>query len=164
MPTRHLIRTGAVGLTCVAVGAGASIIGSASGATPSSATASHRAAAHAAGHGGLRALRRAVHAQVVVPVKGGTFATVTYDRGVVQSVSGDQLTLREGTPQSTYGSVTLTIGADATVRLDRQTSSLGALQAGDRVAVIVGPKKTRVIASDATTNSTTSTTSRTATS
>lgn len=151
MTKRNLIRTSAVGLTCAAVGAGAGVIGSASGAS----SASGPARAHSARHthsagGGLRALRRAVHVDAVVPGTGGTFKTVTYDRGVLQSVSANQLTLREGTKQATYRSITLTIPGGATVRLDRAPAQLSQLRAGDRVRVLAGPKRTLVTASDKT--------------
>jgi hypothetical protein len=146
MSTRNLIRTCAVGLTCAGVGAGAGILGSASAAT-SSTTPN---AAHPARAGLVRraALRRAVHAEIVVPTAGGGFATVTYDRGSVESVAGTQLTVREGTTSATYRSVTLTIPSSAIVRLDRVTAQLSQLQAGDRVRVFAGPKHTLVSASD----------------
>jgi len=146
MNSRHLIRTSAVGLTCAAVGAGAGVLGSASGASPANVAHTNRGHAAAAGH--LRALRRAVHADAVVPVAGGGFATVTYDRGFLTSVSGNQLTLREGNKKATYRSVTLTIPSGATVRLDRKPAQLAQLQVGDRVRVFHGPKRTRVAALD----------------
>ena len=51
--------------------------------------------------GGLRgSTRRAVHGEFVVHTKTG-FATVTFDRGIVDSVSGQQLTITEGTRKAT---------------------------------------------------------------
>ena len=82
--------------------------------------------------------RRAVHADVVVATKSG-FATVTIDRGVVQSVSGQQLTIREGTKKATYKTVTLTIPSSAKVRDNRRASTLSALTAGQRASVVQAP-------------------------
>jgi hypothetical protein len=147
MNRRNLIRTCAVGLTCTAVGAGAGILGSAS-AAPSVANATKPANARIAELGSLRALRRSVHAEVVVPTAGGGFATVTYDRGFIETVSPTQLTLREGTKTATYQSVTRTIPSTATIRLDRAPAQLSQLKAGDRVGVLSGPKRTLVVAFD----------------
>ena len=149
MTKRSLIRTGAVGLTCAAVGAGAGVIGSASGASPAAAGSvrAHIASYTPRAGRGLRALRRAVHVDAVVPGAAGTFQTITYDRGVLQSVGANQLTLREGTKRATYRSVTLTIPSGATVRLNRAPAQLSQLQPGDRVRVLAGPKRTVVTVS-----------------
>jgi hypothetical protein len=147
MNRRNLIRTCAVGLTCTAVGAGAGIVGSAS-AAPTVAKATQPANTRVAELGRRRALRRSVHAEVVVPTAGGGFATVSYDRGFVESVSATQLTVREGTKAATYQSVTLTIPSNATIRLDRAPAELSQLKAGDRVGVLSGPKRTLVVAFD----------------
>jgi hypothetical protein len=96
--------------------------------------------------GGLsRIARRAVHGDVVVHTRAG-FRTVTFDRGVVDSVSGRQLTIAEGTPKATYRTVTLTIPATARVRDDKRTSSLESVKSGQRVLVLVTPQRTLVIA------------------
>ena len=87
---------------------------------------------------------------MVVATKSG-FATVTIDRGFVQSVSGQQLTIREGTKNATYKTVTLTIPSSAKVRDNRQASTLSALTAGQRVSVVQAPKRTWVIARTAPT-------------
>ena len=132
---------------CVALGAGASVIAGAGAASSSPA----RAAAHAHGHhgkhhGGLRGVaRRAVHGDVVLHTRAG-FRTVTFDRGVVDSVSGQQLKIVEGTPKATYKTVTLTIPANARVRDDKQDSSLSAVKPGQRVLVVAAPMRTLVIA------------------
>lgn len=143
---RRHSHTTLVALACVALGAGASVIASAGAATSSPATAAH---AHGHHHGlkgrGLRLGRRAVHAQLVVPTKHG-FVNVTIDRGTVDSVSGNQLTLTEGTPKQTYKTITLTIPAAAKVRDNRQTASLSSLQHGQRAIVVSAPKRTFVIA------------------
>jgi hypothetical protein len=136
-----------VAICCIAGGAGASVIAGAGAATSSTHhTATKGAKAAKAGHKGLAALaRRSVSAQLVVHTKQG-FQTVTLDRGVVDSVSGQQLTLTEGTPKATYKAVTLTIPSTARVRDDRQKSTLSAVTPGQRVLVVQAPKRTLVIA------------------
>src|SRR5260221_8852668 len=97
---RRYCKLGAVGISCIAIGAGASVIASAGAATGST-TGAGNAASTAGKHHGARAalakkrfLQHAVHGSLVVPTKNG-FATVTFDRGFVQSVNGQQLTLTE---------------------------------------------------------------------
>jgi acyl CoA:acetate/3-ketoacid CoA transferase beta subunit len=136
------------GVCCVAVGAGASAVAGAGAATSS--TKTHQAhqthKTHKAHKGGLRGIaRRTVHGQFVIHTKAG-FRTVTVDRGVVDSVSGQQLKLTEGTPKATYKTVTLAIPADAVVRDDKQKTSLSSVKAGQRVLVVSAPKRTLVIA------------------
>ena len=109
-----------------------------------STTKAHKA--HVARTGGLREIaRRTVHGQFVIHTNAG-FRTVTVDRGVVDSVSGQQLKITEGTRKATYKTVTLTIPADALVRDDKQKSSLSSVKAGQRVLVVTAPKRTLVIA------------------
>ena len=71
---------------------------------------------------------------------------VTVDRGAVDSVSGNQLTLTEGTVKQTYKTVTLTIPAEATVRDDKQAARLSSLRTGQRVVVVSAPQRTFVVA------------------
>jgi hypothetical protein len=85
-----------------------------------------------------------VHADLVVPDRQGGFQTVTLDRGVVDSVSGDQLTVKEGTPQATYKTITLTIPSTAKIRRNGSDAQLSDLQAGDLVAVVTTGGKTFV--------------------
>lgn len=135
-----------VAVCCVVVGAGASVIAGAGAATstPAHAKAGHRA--HGKHRGGLRRFaRHAVHGDVVIHTKAG-FRTVTFDRGVVDSVSGQQLKITEGTPKAVYKTVTLTVPANARVRDDHQRTSLSAVKPGQRVLVLVAPKRTIVIA------------------
>lgn len=139
-----------VAAACTAIGAGASAIataGAASSATATTATTAGSAKAHAArGVVSARAIaRRAVHANAVVATKNG-FETVTLDRGFVQSVSGQQLTIKEGTKKATYKTVTLTVPSGAKVRDNGHAGALSSLTAGQRIAVIQGPKATYVIA------------------
>jgi hypothetical protein len=97
--------------------------------------------------GGKRSrLRHAVSITAVVPSGDGKFATVSIARGVLVGTSSDSLTLREGTRKATYKTVTLPLSADARVRLSKQASSLGALSAGDLVAVVTGPRRTTIAA------------------
>ena len=140
-----------VALSCVALGAGASAIASAGAATHGSGqdrSCARQARPRPAWSRGLRLARRAVHAQLVVPTKQG-FVNVTVDRGAVASVSGDQLTITEGTPKRTYKTVTLTIPSNAKVRDNRKASSLSSLTKGQRVIVVSAPKRTFVLAHDA---------------
>ena len=151
---RKHLKLVAVAASCVAIGAAGSAIataGAASTSTTSTASGSTSAkTAHARG-AGVRALeRRTVQGNLIVATKSG-FATVTVDRGFVQSVSGRQLTIREGTKNATYKNVTLTIPSNAKVRDNRQSSTLSALTAGQRVAVVQAPQRTWVIARSAPT-------------
>ena len=141
-----------VAVACVAIGAAGSAIATAGAAgSGTTTTSSTTASAPRARGAGARALeRRAVHADVVVATKSG-FATVTIDRGFVQSVSGQQLTIREGTKKATYKTVTLTIPSNAKVRDNRQASTLSAVTSGQRVAVVQAPQRTWVIARTAPT-------------
>jgi hypothetical protein len=91
-----------------------------------------------------------VHGDVVMHTKAG-FRTVTFDRGVVDSVAGQRLKITEGTPKATYKTVTLAIPANAVVRDDKQKSSLSSVKAGQRVLVVTAPNRTLVIARTART-------------
>jgi hypothetical protein len=138
-----------VGVACAGLGAGVSAIATA-GATSGRASASHHAATRFFHGGGGVRLGRAVHGQLVVSTAQG-FKTVTFDRGFVQSVSGSSLTMREGTARATYKTVTLTIPAGARVRNNGRAATLATLTPGERVAVVKGPGRTRVIARSAKT-------------
>jgi len=143
---RTHLRLLTVGAACAALGAGASAIATAGAAgTTTTASSAKSAAKHPAARRALE--RRAVQGDLVVATKTG-FATVTFNRGFVQSVSGQQLTIREGTKKATYKTLTLTVPAGAKVRDNGQVASLGQLRAGQRVAVVQAPKRTVVIARD----------------
>ena len=123
--TRFLL----VGVSCAALGAAASVLATAGAASTGSASTGSGQTVAA---GKTKALRmrpfrvqrlrrvamRAVHGTVVVQTKKG-FADVTFDRGKVDSVNGQHLTLTEGTKVARYRTVTLTIPAGAAVRDDR---------------------------------------------
>jgi hypothetical protein len=132
-----------VATTCAVLGAGASVIASAGAATSSS---SHPAAHRISRIGALRRFAaHSVQGDVVVHSKQG-FVTVSFERGKVDSVNGQQLIMTEATRQASYKTVTLTIPANAVVRDDRQKATLSDLKAGQRVIVIQAPKRTFVIA------------------
>ncbi len=145
---RRYWKLGVVGISCAALGVGASAIASA-GATSSTSPAGASASAKHEGAGALsrrRLLRRAVHGEFVVPTKSG-FVTVTLDRGVVQSMNGQQLTLTEGT-KTTHRTVTLSIPAGARVRDNGKLATLADVKPGQRALVVHGPKRTLVVARD----------------
>jgi hypothetical protein len=140
--TRHA-RVLALAVSCLGVGAGASAIASAGASTTS--TPGAKSAAKVRRQAGRGELRRAVHGEFVIHTKKG-FETVALDRGFVQAVNGDVLTLHEGTKTATYKTVTLTLASSARVRNNRQRSSLSTLKPGERVQVIQGPAHTLVVA------------------
>lgn len=143
----------AVAAVCATGGVIAGIAGSA--AAPSKSKSAASTAAQKRWPPGRRGLRRfaggpPVHGELVVPNQAGTgFDNVTMDNGIVKSVSGDQLTITEGTAKATYKTVDLTIPSNARVRRNWAKASLSDLKAGDRVHVIVGPRGTFVGANDA---------------
>jgi hypothetical protein len=140
-----------VAVACLAIGAGASAIATAGAASPANARLSRHLLRD--GHGldrlradGLRLVaRRAVHGDLVVRTRNG-FVTITFDRGTVGSVGGQQLTINEGTPKATYKQVVLTIPSNAVVRDNRQKAMLSQLQQGQRVIVVQTPSRTVVVA------------------
>lgn len=137
-----------IAVSCAAVGAGASAIASAgaSTSTPAKVAPARAAHHHRLWAGGVRRwTARAVHGNLVVKTKRG-FVNVTFDRGKVDSVNGQRLTVTEGTRKASYQTVTLTIPANARVRDDRHKASLSDLTPGQRVIVIQAPKRTLVIA------------------
>lgn len=145
--TRHS-RSLIVGLSCAGLATGAGAIATA-GASTGHATGHAARGDHSGPPPGPPPLAgltgQAVHGQVVVPTKTG-FATVTFDRGVVKSVDGQQLEITEGTKTNTYQTVTVTVPANAIVRNDGSKSSLADVSAGEHVTVIQGPEKTCVLA------------------
>ena len=148
---RRWIITAGVALISAAAGAAAGITGGTAATTNKSARAG-AAAAH--GGWGLRGGPPlghgfAVHEVAVVLNKAGDgFITVTSDSGALQSVSGDQLTLKEAVGSVAYRTVTLTIPSGATVIRNFKTASLSDLRAGDRVRVSSSTEGTTVLADD----------------
>jgi hypothetical protein len=135
-----------VAITCAVMGAGASAIAAAGASTGSSAKAGKAGkTGKQDGHGLRRLAARSVHGDLVVHTKQG-FVTVTFDRGKADSVSGQQLTMTEGTKKASYKTVTLTIPTTAIVRDDRQKATLADVKPGQRVIVVQAPKRTLVVA------------------
>jgi hypothetical protein len=156
-----IIRTTAVGATCALIGAAAGIAGS-------SASTNHTTkgrVAHAARTRGIKAgmaigpgfaigipgdrTGPPVHSESVVPNEKGGFETVTMDRGTFSALSGEQLTIAEGTKSATYKTVTLTIPSDATVYRNGEKASLADIKSGDTVTVVQSASGTEVNAFDA---------------
>lgn len=147
--TRRYWKLGALALSCIVIGAGAGLIANAGAATSAGTTTSAGAAATKSVRGRAlrlrRLARRAVEGDVVLRVK-GKFVTVTFARGVVRSVSGQQLTITEGTKKDPYRTVTLTIPTMARVRIAGRLTSLARVMPGQRVTVIQAPQRTWVLA------------------
>jgi hypothetical protein len=156
-----IIRTAAVGATCALVGAGAGIAGS-------QASTNHNTkgrVGHFARAGAVKSAMAIgpgfaigvpgdgtgppVHSESVVPNEKGGFETVTMDRGTFSSLSGEQLTIAEGTKSATYKTVTLSIPSDATVYRNGEKASLSDIKSGDTVTVVQSPSGTEVNAFDA---------------
>jgi hypothetical protein len=135
-----------VALTCLAIGAGASAIATADASNTNAAKTHTRSTAHKAGLVRLRAVaRRTVAGSFVVATKSG-FVTVTVARGRVQAVSGQTLTLVEGTKAQTYRTVSLSLPATVRVRDNKQPSTLAQVTAGQRATVIIAPDRALVVA------------------
>ena len=134
-------------ICCLAVGAGASAIATAGASTSSNSRGAHAAGRLAGARAGAlaRLARRTVQANLVVATRAG-FANVTIDRGKVDSVSGRQLTLTEGTKASSYKTVTVTIPAAARIHDNRVLATMSAIKSGQRVIVIQAPRRTFVFA------------------
>lgn len=140
---RRHTRVALVGASCAAAGIGAGAIATAGASTGNS---SRPAAGNAKKLGPMRRLAaRGVQGSAVVHTRHG-FATVSFERGRVDSISGRRLTIAEGTPKATYKTVTVTIPADAVVRDNRQKATLSAVKPGQRVIVVTAPRRTHVIA------------------
>ena len=83
--------------------------------------------------------------------KAGTaFITVTTDQGTVTAISGNDITLHEGTKTVTYKDVTVTVPDGATVTRDDATASLSDIKVGDRVSISSSSDGTVVRATDPT--------------
>jgi type II secretory pathway pseudopilin PulG len=152
---------------CAVVGAIAGIAGSAAAPSKSKSSAqsqkkankqTRRALKHAF-RGGMRPggpgpgffLGGPVHAEAVVPNKDGTgFVTVTEDSGVLSSVDGTTLHIKEGTDKATYkDDAAVDVGSDAKVLRNHATAKLSDLKSGDHVHVITGgPQGNIVVAED----------------
>jgi hypothetical protein len=140
-----------VAVACLAVGAGASAIAGAGAASrnnvrgPLYQLRGGRGLARLRAEGLRLVANRAVHGDLIVWTRAG-FVTVTFDRGSVSSVAGQQLTINEGTARATYKQVSLTIPTTARVRDNGQPATLSQLKQGQRVIVVQAPNRTFVIA------------------
>src|SRR4051794_4060281 len=105
-------KTLALAAACTMTGAAGALATHAITSRPPGATR-HSLRAFAPGAGLY--LGRAVHAEAVLATRDG-FKNATYDRGIVKSVSGQQLTLTEGRGTTTREE-TLTIPSDARIRV-----------------------------------------------
>jgi hypothetical protein len=151
MTRSRLLKGAVVAGACAAVGTIAGIAGSSAAPSdskksdgrpefgfvvqgPEKAGAPHGAVTFKMGVGGPP-----VHSTEVVPNKAGDgFDTVTHDSGTVKSISGDHITITEGTDKATYATPTLTIPADATVQRNFQSAKLSDIKVGDHVDISSG--------------------------
>jgi hypothetical protein len=138
---RKHTRTISIAAVCAAIAAAVGVITSAGAAT----TTTTSGQTPMQGHARRGLLHRFVHGDLIVRTRSG-FVTVSVDRGFVQSVSGQQLTLKEGTKTNAYKTVTLTIPSSARVRVDRHPATLSAVKSGQRAIVVQAPQRTLVIA------------------
>ena len=143
---------------CIAIGAGAGIVGSAAAPShsKSSTTRSQSGRPHLFRNfrgplGGLRMGGPPVHeTAVVLNKKGDGFITVTSDSGTVKSVSGNDVTITEGSGKVTYKDATVTIPSGATVYRNGKKAAVGDLAKGDFIHVSSSSEGTFVMASDKT--------------
>jgi hypothetical protein len=147
MTRSRFLKSAAVAAACAAAGTIAGIAGSS--AAPSNSNKSDgpeygfvvkgaetRAAPPGAADFKIERGGPPVHATEVVPNKGGDgFDTVTHDSGTVKSISGDHITITEGTDKATYATPTLTVPADATIQRNFQDAKLSDIKVGDHVDV-----------------------------
>jgi hypothetical protein len=135
-----------VAVCCLAIGAGASAIATAGATSQPTAKPRHRLFfRQMRAHRALMLAGRAVHGDLVVATRKG-FVNVTFDRGSVASVNGQQLTITEGTRKMTYKSVTVTVPNGARIRDNGQQATMSSLKQGQRVVVVQAPAHTFVIA------------------
>ena len=148
MTAPNIAKVGGVVAACAVLGAAGAYVGDAasSPSTSSAATAKAKQSGPNGKRGGpLHRLRRAVHADLVVPAQGGKFVTVTVDRGTVENVQGNSITLKEGTKTATYKTITIDLPSNAVVRIKRQPGKLSDVKAGQHAMVVKGPQRTAVI-------------------
>jgi hypothetical protein len=157
MQSKIMMRATAIGAVCALAGAGAGIAGSSAASSTSTSaksakTAKSTAARRAAGFRGMGGPGHdhAVHAVETVLNRAGTaYITETEDNGTVKSVSGDEVTITEGTTAVPYKDVTVTIPSGATVERNGKTATVADLKAGDDIHVSVSSDGTDVHAHDA---------------
>lgn len=156
MASNTLIRGVAVVAVCAVAGAGAGIAGSMAAPSHKSKTSHSKSRSKNKSQGdGARPARPfggpPVHAEAVVLNKAGTaYITVTADNGTVKSVSGNDVTIAEGTTAVPYKDVTVTIPSDATIVRNGAKATVGDLKAGDDIHVASSSDGTMVFAHDDT--------------
>jgi GTPase involved in cell partitioning and DNA repair len=141
----------AVAATCALVGAASGIATSSAASTAASTAKASKISSGATGRpfGGPGGM--SVHSVSAQLNKAGTaFITVTTDQGTVTAISGNDITLHEGTKTVTYKDVTVTVPDGATVTRDDATASLSDIKVGDRVSISSSSDGTVVRASDPT--------------
>jgi hypothetical protein len=147
------LKRGIAAALCATVGATAGIATGAAATTKKSSTKAKSSQAQAGRQSrppGGRPGGPAVHEESVVLNKAGTaFITRTEDSGVVVSVSGSDVTIKEGTDKVTYKSVTISVPSGATVVRNGKTAALADLKAGDRVHIEQSSDGANVFAGDA---------------
>jgi hypothetical protein len=145
----------AVATTCAIVGAASGIATSGAATATPATTAKAKAAKSSStsanpGRGGHEH-GFSVHSVSEQLNKAGTaFITVTRDEGTVTAVSGNDITLHEGTTTVAYKDVTVTVASGATVTRNDATAALTDIKVGDRVEISSSSDGTVVRASDPT--------------
>ena len=103
-------------MACIVIGAMAGIVGSAAAPSKSKSASKARPGRQAGPARHACTGRRCTRSRSCSNKAKDGFITVTDDDGIVESVSGDQLTIKEGTKTLTYKTVTLTIPSGAKVK------------------------------------------------
>jgi hypothetical protein len=159
--TFRFSRTTAVAAMCAVAGATAGIAGVA--AAPSKSTSASKSAKAKKAAKNRAGARRgpggpgfhgpggpAVHSEAVVPnAAGDGFETVTSDAGRVVSVSGNEVTVKEGTDTATYKTVTIDLGSSPKVVRNHADAKVSDLKADDYIRIVKSPQGTFVMAEDA---------------
>jgi hypothetical protein len=134
---------------CALLGAGVGIAGAGAATSTTKARSSQSTTTNANRPPDGMRHGMSVHSEEVVLDKAGDkFITETEDNGVVKSVSGNDLTITEGTKTVTYKDVTITIADGATIMRNGKTAQLSDLQAGDHVHATQSSDGTVVLAGD----------------
>lgn len=133
----------------IVVAATCGVAGAAVGLSSSAAATNHRAFHGPFGGPGWTRHGDVIHEVTVVPNSSGAFDTLTIDSGKLTLISGDALTITEGTRTATYATPTITVPAGATVYLDGEASALGDLVGGDRVTITQDSDGTTTVVADA---------------
>jgi hypothetical protein len=147
MKRSTLIRTAIIAVLCASIGAAAGITSGSAARHKSRSAASSAQGRWPAPPPGAHG--PAVHEEEVVLNHARTaFITATEDNGTVESVSGDQLTVKEAFGNVTYKTVTLTIPSGAKVYRNGSSAQLSDLKRGDHVHVSQSSDGTFVLAGD----------------